>query len=137
MNSSQQDDDVSGYFPQSMICRGKAFQFDKERWTVVLHCIIQLIIDSVSDWSQEYLYLKITNGDNRLAEIGNRTRKGNFIVPERNGWHYIPEKDISVRHSTSNIMLKIIRRLIVDTHYENKIVLVVKNKDGQMKYIHV
>lgn len=136
MNSSQQDDDVSGYFPQSMICRGKAYQFDKERWTVVLHCIIQLILDSVSDWSQEYLYLKITNGDTRLAKIGNRTN-GIFIVPERNGWHYIPEKDISVRCSTSNIMLKIIRRLIVDTHYEHKIVLGVKNKDEHVKYIHV
>lgn len=138
MKLSKEDDDVSGYSPQWMICRGKKFQFDKEHWMVVLHFIIQLVLDSVcDDWSQEYLYLKITNGDPSLAKIGKSNGKGSFIVPERNGWYYIPEGDISVRRSTGNIMLEIIRRIVLDTVYERKIVLAVKNKDEQLKYIHV
>ena len=138
MKLSKEDDDVSGYSPQWMICRGEAIQFDKQSWTVVLHVIIQMVLDSVwDDWSQEYLYLKITNGDPQLARIGKSNGKGSFIVPERNGWYYIPEVNISVRRSTGNIMLEIIRRIVLDTDYERKIVLAVKNKDEQLKYIHV
>lgn len=138
MKLSKEDDDVSGYSPQWMICRGEAIHFDKQSWTVVLHKFIQMVLDSVwDDWSQEYLYLKITNGDPSLARIGKSNGKGSFIVPERNGWYYIPEKDISVRRSTGNIMLEIIRRIVLDTDYERKIVLAVKNKDEQLKYIHL
>ncbi len=142
MKLSKENDDVSGYSPQWMICRGEAIQFDIELWTVVLHNIIQLVLEAECQFgdqlgNQEYLYLKITNGDPSLARIGKSNGKGSFIVPERNGWYYMPEWNISVRRSTGNIMLKIIRRIVIDTDYEHKIVLAVKNNDKQLKYIHL
>ena len=142
MKLSKEDDDVSGYSPQWMICRGEAFHFDKQSWTVVIHKFIQLFLETEGQFgdylgNQVWLYTTITNGDPSLARIGKSNGKGSFIVPERNGWHYIPEGNISVRRSTSNIMLEIIRRIVIDTDYEHKIVLIVKNKDEQLKYIHL
>lgn len=127
--------DVSAYSPIFMTFEEKNITFIKKRWQEVIHKIIELCSISKKEFVEKIPVVakRILPKYNVKAVFGELTDVV-FIKPERNGWYYIPEIDISIRIQTSNNMMEMIKNLIKKTKYEGKICLFLQNNYNENNY---
>ena len=139
-------DDVTGYSPQwiefeneNVIQRKKKdIHFVRKRWTEVIVELIRALSMTRAEFEKK---IHVTRLDEHPvyhveAMYGREYGPlfGYYEKPERNGWVYIPEIDISIRIRPDNQLLEMFRQLVKGTKYEDKICICLNNNYERSRY---
>ena len=123
---------MTGFSPRFMTYQEQIISFTKKRWTEVVREIIRLCSITRDDFLQKISVLQQKDLHDVEAVFGKVD--GYFIVPERNGWIYILEWDISIRISTANHMWEMVKQLVKGTDYEGEICLFLHHNYRENSY---
>ena len=116
--------DHTGFSPKFMtIFEEEHVDFSKKRWTEVIREIIKSCSITKDDFIEKMAVLQKKELPKFDVNAVYGKVDGIFINPERNGWFYIPEFDISIRIKTANKMFEIVKTLVKGTDFEGNICL--------------
>ena len=116
--------DHTGFSPRFMtIFEKKHIDFSEKRWTEVIREIIKSCAITKDDFIEKTAVLQKKELPKFDVNAVYGKVDGIFINPDRNGWMYIPEFDISIRIKTGNKMFEIVKALVKGTNFEGNICL--------------
>jgi len=136
--------DVTGYSPQWMEIeenkdviqrKKKDIHFAKKRWTEVIVELIRALSMTRAEFEKK---IHVTRLDElpvyHVEAVYGRHDFGYYTKPERNGWVYIEEIDISIRIRPDNQLLEMFQQLVKGTKYEDKICICLNNNYERSRY---
>lgn len=136
-NSSIVDwNDVSAYSPSFMTVNKRTFDFKKGRWSEVIREIIKVCGITRREFIEKIPVIKQNSLPKYdVCAVYGRYIDEIFVIPERNGWFYILEFDISIRIKTSNKMFEMVKKLVKGTKHEGNICLFIHHDyDNHNRY---
>ena len=129
--------DVTGFSPLFLSYLDRKISFQRNRWSEVIREIIKLCSLSIEDFTNKIAVFHKRDQDKHNVRAIFGEANGFYVIPERNGWIYIPEYDISVRIRTGNKMLQMVKDLVKKTAYEGRITLFLKHDNEKDLYRHM